>query len=226
MFRPAPPTAATAAVRKRRVTRPNHPHSPAGRARGREQPHGSTPRRTAAQIHSTADRARQGAVNVRFPGAAPQGSGPPNRHGMPQLPVGQHEVKNWPVLDLGEQPDVADEPWTLEIGGLVENPFTLDWDAVPGAAAGRRRQRLPLRDDLEPLRQPLARRPVHDDRGAGRAARDGALRPVHRLRPPARQHTSPTRPTCRSRARSTTTCCWCTPGKDSRCRASTAARAG
>ena len=25
---------------------------------------------------------------------------------MPQLPVGQHEVKNWPVLDLGEQPDV------------------------------------------------------------------------------------------------------------------------
>ena len=25
---------------------------------------------------------------------------------MPKLPVGQHEVKNWPVLDLGEQPDV------------------------------------------------------------------------------------------------------------------------
>ena len=48
----------------------------------------------------------KGTVNVRFHGQAPEGTGPPNRHGMPQLPVGQHEVKNWPVLDLGEQPDV------------------------------------------------------------------------------------------------------------------------
>ena len=47
---------------------------------------------------------------------------------MPQLPVGQHEVKNWPVLDLGEQPDVDSTTWKLEVGGLVENPFTLDWD--------------------------------------------------------------------------------------------------
>lgn len=69
------------------------------------------------------------AVNVRFQGARPQGSGPVNRHGMPLLPVGQHEVKNWPVLDLGEQPEVATSGWTLEVGGLVENPFTLNWDA-------------------------------------------------------------------------------------------------
>src|SRR5258706_7399715 len=47
---------------------------------------------------------------------------------MPQLPVGQHEVKNWPVLDLGEQPDVDTRSWKLEIGGLVENPFTLTWE--------------------------------------------------------------------------------------------------
>ena len=44
------------------------------------------------------------AVNVAFAGRSPQGSGPRNRHGMPQLPTGQHQVKNWPVLDLGEQP--------------------------------------------------------------------------------------------------------------------------
>ena len=69
----------------------------------------------------------RGAVDVMFAGARPEGSGPPNRHGMPMLPVGQHEVKNWPVLDLGEQPDVALDKWKLEIAGLVENPVTLTW---------------------------------------------------------------------------------------------------
>ena len=68
------------------------------------------------------------AVNVEFAGQTPQGSGPQNRHGMPQLPVGQHQVKNWPVLDLGEQPNVSTSDWKLEVGGLVENPFTLTWD--------------------------------------------------------------------------------------------------
>jgi DMSO/TMAO reductase YedYZ molybdopterin-dependent catalytic subunit len=68
------------------------------------------------------------AVNVEFAGRAPQGSGPKNRHGMPQLPIGQHEVKNWPVLDLGEQPNVPLDKWKLEVGGLAENPFTLKWE--------------------------------------------------------------------------------------------------
>jgi DMSO/TMAO reductase YedYZ molybdopterin-dependent catalytic subunit len=55
------------------------------------------------------------------------GSGPKNRHGMPLLPVGQHEVRNWPVLDLGDLPDVPPDRWQLEVGGLVENPVTLSW---------------------------------------------------------------------------------------------------
>ena len=67
-------------------------------------------------------------VDVRFEGKAPEGSGPANRHGMPRLPVGQHAVGNWPVLDLGEQPDVDRQTWKLEVGGLVENPVTLDWE--------------------------------------------------------------------------------------------------
>jgi DMSO/TMAO reductase YedYZ molybdopterin-dependent catalytic subunit len=65
---------------------------------------------------------------VPFHGERPQGSGPANRHGMPRLPVGQHEVKNWPVLDLGEQPEVDTTDWKLEVRGLVENPVTLDWN--------------------------------------------------------------------------------------------------
>jgi DMSO/TMAO reductase YedYZ molybdopterin-dependent catalytic subunit len=74
-------------------------------------------------------RLHKDAVNVRFRGMAPQGTGSRNRHGMPKLPVGQHEVKNWPVLDLGEQPEIDLSRWKLEVGGSVENPFTLDWNA-------------------------------------------------------------------------------------------------
>lgn len=67
------------------------------------------------------------AVNVAFDGLSPIGSGAPNRDGMPKLPVGQHEVRNWPVLDLGDVPEVPLDHWQLEIGGLVDNPVTLSW---------------------------------------------------------------------------------------------------
>ncbi|HEY1913413.1 MAG TPA: molybdopterin-dependent oxidoreductase [Vicinamibacterales bacterium] len=67
------------------------------------------------------------AVDVQFTGKKPLGSGPANRHGMPQLPIGQHQVRNWPVLDLGEQPEVSIDSWKLEVAGLVENPITLTW---------------------------------------------------------------------------------------------------
>ena len=67
------------------------------------------------------------AANVKFANRRPEGHGPANRHGMPKLPVGQHEVKNWPVLDLGEQPEVSLDTWKLEVAGEIENPFTLTW---------------------------------------------------------------------------------------------------
>ena len=66
-------------------------------------------------------------VNVQFQGMKPQGSGPLNRDGLPKIPVDQHTVTNWPVLSLGETPKISLADWRLEVGGLVENPFTLTW---------------------------------------------------------------------------------------------------
>lgn len=44
-----------------------------------------------------------------------------------RLPPGQHLVKNWPVLDLGQQPHVPLDSWRLEVRGLVENQLTWSW---------------------------------------------------------------------------------------------------
>ena len=45
-----------------------------------------------------------------------------------RLPPGQHLTAGFPVLDLGIQPVVPLDKWSLEIKGLVENPLTLSWD--------------------------------------------------------------------------------------------------
>jgi DMSO/TMAO reductase YedYZ molybdopterin-dependent catalytic subunit len=59
---------------------------------------------------------------------APMGDGPPNRHGMPQVPPGQHVTQGWPVLDLGFKPDIATSAWRLTVDGAVAHPVTLDWE--------------------------------------------------------------------------------------------------
>jgi len=46
-----------------------------------------------------------------------------------RLPPGQTLVKDWPVLDLGVQPDVPSEKWRLRVEGLVAAPLRLDWGA-------------------------------------------------------------------------------------------------
>ena len=73
-------------------------------------------------------RLKPGTFDVRFAGRAPDGSGPANRHGMPQLPPGQRAAKNWPVLDLGDVPEIDRANWKLEVGGGCANSFTLDWE--------------------------------------------------------------------------------------------------
>ena len=44
-----------------------------------------------------------------------------------RLPPGQHLVKNWPVLDLGQQPAIRLDTWKLDVRGTVETPLTLGW---------------------------------------------------------------------------------------------------
>lgn len=58
----------------------------------------------------------------------PMGKGKINRHGMPEIPVGQTETQKWPVLDLGIQPEIPLEEWRLIVDGEVEHPVTLTWD--------------------------------------------------------------------------------------------------
>ncbi|MGA8892346.1 MAG: molybdopterin-dependent oxidoreductase [Anaeromyxobacteraceae bacterium] len=57
----------------------------------------------------------------------PQGSGPANRHGMPQVPPRQNVLSTWPVLDCADQPVVSTDRWELRIEGEVEEPVRLHW---------------------------------------------------------------------------------------------------
>ena len=45
-----------------------------------------------------------------------------------RLPPGQTLVKDWPVLDLGVQPDVSNAKFRLRLEGLVENRLAFDWE--------------------------------------------------------------------------------------------------
>jgi hypothetical protein len=44
-----------------------------------------------------------------------------------RLPPGQRQVHNFPVLDLGLQPEIPREKWELKIHGKVAHPVTLNW---------------------------------------------------------------------------------------------------
>ena len=45
-----------------------------------------------------------------------------------RLPPGQRLVTNWPVLDLGIQPDVPRADWRLAVDGRVLYPLVWNWD--------------------------------------------------------------------------------------------------
>ncbi len=54
-----------------------------------------------------------------------------------RLPPGQHLARDWPVLDLGTQPDVPTDRWSLRVFGSVAESVTLDWAGF-GALPQRR----------------------------------------------------------------------------------------
>jgi DMSO/TMAO reductase YedYZ molybdopterin-dependent catalytic subunit len=57
----------------------------------------------------------------------PLGTGPANRHGMPEIPVGQVMTRKWPVLDLGVQPEIPLGDWQLVIDGACKHPARLSF---------------------------------------------------------------------------------------------------
>ncbi len=65
----------------------------------------------------------------KFEDGLPQGSGELNKHGMPQLPPGQREVKDWPVLDLGMTPEILKANWKLTVNGLIARPCVFNWES-------------------------------------------------------------------------------------------------
>lgn len=58
---------------------------------------------------------------------AKQGMRPGKAGTNSRIPVGQTEVKNFPILDLGIQPNIDLADWQLRVFGLVEQELNLSW---------------------------------------------------------------------------------------------------
>ncbi len=56
-----------------------------------------------------------------------------------RLPPGQHLVRDWPVLDLGEHPVIPRETWSLDLTGAVGAPAHWDWTAFRAQPQTRNR---------------------------------------------------------------------------------------
>lgn len=64
----------------------------------------------------------------QWEGEMPMGEGKLNRDGNPKVPPGQRVTENWPVLDLGFQPELDEITWNLTVSGLVKNVKTFTWE--------------------------------------------------------------------------------------------------
>lgn len=59
-----------------------------------------------------------------------------------RLPPGQHLVRDWPVLDIGTEPNIMQADWHVTIGGKVNQPVELGW---------REFSKLPQRDSVSDI---------------------------------------------------------------------------
>lgn len=50
------------------------------------------------------------------------------RSPLRRLPPGQRLTSSWPVLDLGIQPAISTDEWTMTVGGQVENKINWTWN--------------------------------------------------------------------------------------------------
>jgi DMSO/TMAO reductase YedYZ molybdopterin-dependent catalytic subunit len=66
-------------------------------------------------------------AKMRWAKVARNITGKPDVERAERLPPGQRLVNNWPVLDLGVQPDVTKEDWKLSVDGLVGAPVSLTY---------------------------------------------------------------------------------------------------
>lgn len=82
-----------------------------------------------AKDESLLDRVRQKLIDTKqkWAGEGRLLTGTSADPSAQRLPPGQREVKNWPVLDLGIQPEILAAKWRLDIVGAVENPISWGW---------------------------------------------------------------------------------------------------
>ncbi len=55
-------------------------------------------------------------------------TGETSERGQVRLPPGQHIVKDFPVLDLGDQPNLTQRDWTLTTAGQISNSIRWTFD--------------------------------------------------------------------------------------------------
>jgi len=79
------------------------------------------------------DAAKRDKLLARKAEWAEAGRGLTGTHADPardRLPPGQHLTRDWPVLDLGEQPDVDVHAYRLHVDGTVERRLELSLPAL------------------------------------------------------------------------------------------------
>jgi DMSO/TMAO reductase YedYZ molybdopterin-dependent catalytic subunit len=75
-----------------------------------------------------------------------------------RLPPGQLLVRDWPVLDLGAEPDVTPQKFRLDIDGAVENRLSLSLDEFMALPQSESTSDIHCVTQWSALRQPLERR--------------------------------------------------------------------